>query len=107
MNPVNNEKINEFIDSMSRAYPDYPINKKNLFKLLETKHSITISDDLRIIKDDKNHIEWFNEITSKIKDRELNWSFWSDYKLYLSSKLSKGVLEKLDDFSKIVDFLAK
>ncbi len=99
VNPVNSKKINEFIDLMSNAYKDYPINKIELFKVLETKHLITISDDLRIIKDDQNHIEWFNEITSKIKGRELNWSFWSDYKLYLSSKLSKGVLEKLDDFS--------
>jgi hypothetical protein len=99
VNPVNSEKINEFIDLMSNAYKDYPINKEKLFKVLETKHLITISDDLRIIKDDKNHIEWFNEITSQVKDRDLVWSLWNDYKLYLSEKLPKGVLDKLDDFS--------
>jgi len=99
VNPVNSEKINEFIDLMSNAYKDYPINKEELFKVLETKHLITISDDLRIIKDDKNHIEWFNVLTSQIKDRDLEWDFWRDYRLYLSEKLPKGVLDKLDDFS--------
>ena len=42
VNPVNSEKINEFIDLMSNAYKGYPINKEELFKVLETKHLITI-----------------------------------------------------------------
>ena len=100
VNPVNSEKINEFIERMFKAYTELSISPEELFKILETKHLITISDDFRVIKDDTDHIEWFNEITSNIRDREdFEWSFWKHYRTYLSSKLAKGVLEKLDTFS--------
>ena len=78
--PVNSEKINAFIDNMSNMDKNYPINRIELFKILETRHSITISDDLRFIQDTRNHIEWFNPYTSKIKDRNLEWNFWDHYK---------------------------
>ena len=37
-NPVNSEKINEFIDFSFRGFPDLTISKEELFKILETKH---------------------------------------------------------------------
>ena len=51
--PVNSEKINAFMDDMSNMDTNYPINRKEFFKILETRHSITINDDLRVIQDKK------------------------------------------------------
>ena len=51
MNPVNSEKINEFIEMMSNLDKDYHIDKKELFKVLETKHLITIKELNHMRKD--------------------------------------------------------
>lgn len=98
-----------FIDLMKKAYPDRVLDEAELFRSLESIHSVTIGH-AEILDDAENHIDWFNTSTGEGLKREINWHFWPHYNGYLTNRkfwpgklvhsidqLSNQILSRLED----------
>ncbi len=108
------EEIRIFIKKMKKAFPDEDLDEKELFRQLESIHSVSIGD--ADILDDKteDHIDWFNPYTGEGFEREINWHFWKHYRDYLTlykgwpsslvmsiDQLSNQIFSRLEDPERI------
>lgn len=77
------QEIRIYIEIMKQAFPGEHLDEKELFRQLESIHSVSIGPS-EILDDKKDHIEWFNPYTGEgLKQRKIDWHFWNHYRDYL------------------------
>ncbi len=81
---VTPDGIRTFIVRMKAAYPNEEIDEEELFRKLESLHTITIQGSILTLDDSANHEEWFNVSTNLPTKRQFPWHFWEHLKAYLT-----------------------
>jgi hypothetical protein len=102
--PVTPDTIRDFISRSKGFYPEYKIDEKQLFNSLEALHSVTITEEIKILDDKVDHEEWFNPDTNLAMKRDFEWHFWAHYRDYLihRKKWPAQVVNSLDRFSSML-----
>jgi hypothetical protein len=98
---VTPDSIREFISRMMAAFPDEKIDEEELFRKLESIHTVTIQGSLLTLDDATNHEEWFNVSTNLPIKRQFPWHFWEHLKTYLVNYKRRplDMIESLDQLS--------
>lgn len=107
---VTQQVFRTFIDLMKNAYPDKNLDEAELFRRLESIHSVTIGRAEILDDAEDDHIDWFNTSTREGFKRNINWHFWPHYSEYLTNRkfwpeklvqsidrLSNQILSRLED----------
>jgi hypothetical protein len=94
------QEILTFIEKMKQAFPDMVLDEKELFRQLESIHSVSIGSS-DILDDKTDHVEWFNPSTGEGLKRKIDWHFWNHYKDYLTVTKGwpKSLIDSIDQFS--------
>jgi hypothetical protein len=111
---VTQQVFRTFIDRMKHTYPDTDLDEAELFRRLESIHSVTIGHAEILDDAEEDHIDWFNTSTGEGLKRKINWHFWPHYSGYLTNRkfwpeklvqsidqLSSQILSRLEDPERI------
>lgn len=111
---VTQQVFRTFIDRMKHTYPDNDLDEAELFRRLESIHSVTIGHAEILDDAEEDHIDWFNTSTGEGLKRKINWHFWPHYSGYLTNRkfwpeklvqsidqLSSQILSRLEDPERI------
>ena len=98
---VTPDGIRTFITRMKAAYPNEEIGEEELFRKLESIHTVTIQGSLLTLDDATNHEEWLNVSTNIPIKRQFPWHFWEHLKAFLVTYKRRplDVIESLDQLS--------
>jgi len=98
---VTPESLKEFIARMKVAFPEQELNDEDLFRRLESIHSVSIQGSILTLEEAEGHEEWFNVSTNCPVNRDFNWHYWDHLKNYLitQKRRSKDVISSLDQIS--------
>ena len=83
---VTQQVFRTFIDRMKHTYPDNDLDEAELFRRLESIHSVTIGHAEILDDAEEDHIDWFNTSTGEGLKRKINWHFWPHYSGYLTNR---------------------
>lgn len=85
------ERAIEDVIKMSRYSS---LDKDELFDLISQEHSSLYEEEAKILINNLNHKEWFDENNDSGYHRDIEWKFWRDYKTHLiqNSKFSPNIV---------------
>jgi len=98
---VTPESLKAFIVRMKVAFPEDNLDEEDLFRRLESIHSVSIQGSILTLEEAEGHEEWFNVSTNCPVSRDFSWHYWDHLKNYLTThkRRSKEVINSLDQIS--------
>ena len=91
---VTDSIIESAIDDVMKMSRYSSLDKDELFDLISYGHSSLYEEEAKILINNLNHEEWFDESNDSGYHRDIEWKFWRDYKNHLiqNSKFSPNIV---------------